>query len=228
LHRRHDRSPLYSVNKGQEEAPFVPLLARQGTLLAKKVAILMPPNSTLARRFRVEAAPRLLVIGYCLSGNLVGNKELKFNGDTTMPMLSKPTSAAQIALVYITLGALIGVWTGVWYWWDPPQTTAASFWLAGFALTGLTLLIIGLAVGQIGRAARHAELPPPEVTPAAVKAEQSAAERAPMAIPANPAMPVVAPNGPANPPGKTAPPVAVPGTPPVTTVSQPGMPVRGA
>ena len=75
-----------------------------------------------------------------------------------------------MSLIYITLGALLDVWSGIWYWYLHSHADEVSqtsyFWCAGFFLTGLTLLIIGLALGQIGRAARHAELPPPEATPA--------------------------------------------------------------
>jgi len=56
------------------------------------------------------------------------------------------------------------VWTAVWYVYllnHPPETNHVFYWVAGLALTGLTLVIIGLAVGQIGRAAKHAESTPP-------------------------------------------------------------------
>jgi hypothetical protein len=85
-----------------------------------------------------------------------------------MPLLSKPSSAAFMAILYITLGALIDVWTGIWYWYlkdHPPEQAGMYYWCAGFFLTGLTLLVIGLALGRIGRAALHAELPPSEATP---------------------------------------------------------------
>lgn len=52
------------------------------------------------------------------------------------------------------------VWTGVWYIYlvnHPPGTAGVYYLVAGFALTGITLVAIGLAVGQIGRAARHAQ-----------------------------------------------------------------------
>jgi hypothetical protein len=110
-----------------------------------------------------------------------------------MIMLSKPSSAARTALIYITAGALIDVWTGIWLWWmsqHPPANESTYFWAYGFLLTGATLLVIGFGLGRIGRAARHAELPPEEVTDAVKKAELDAAARAPVAVPAaNPAVP---------------------------------------
>ncbi len=111
-----------------------------------------------------------------------------------MPILSKPSSAARLAIVYITLGALTDVWSAIWYVYlnnhrDQLIDTNAWYWCYGFLLTGLTLIVIGLALGRIGRSARHAELPPEEVTAAAARAEQNAAARAPMMAPVNPAVP---------------------------------------
>jgi hypothetical protein len=71
-------------------------------------------------------------------------------------------------LVYITLGALSVIWTGVWYVYlynNPPDTSSVYYWCGGFLVTGLTLLLIGIMVGQIGRSARHADVVSQEVTP---------------------------------------------------------------
>lgn len=126
-----------------------------------------------------------------------------------MPILTRPSPAAGASLMYITAGALIDVWSGVrlWYLRDHPATDAQYYWTWGFLLTGAVLLLIGLAVGQIARAARHAELPPQEATPAVEQAEVNAAQRAPIVAPVNPAMatPVV--------PGGVAPATAVPQAP---------------
>src|SRR6266446_3503274 len=115
-----------------------------------------------------------------------------------MALLSKPSSAARTALIYITLGALIEVWTGIWLWWmsqHPPSRESTYYWAYGFLLSGATLLVIGLALGRIGRAARHAELPPDEVTDAAKNAEQMAAARAPVVAPTAPIVPMALPTG---------------------------------
>ena len=32
-----------------------------------------------------------------------------------MPILSKPSSAARTAVIYVTVGALTEVWSGIWY-----------------------------------------------------------------------------------------------------------------
>ena len=41
------------------------------------------------------------------------------------PILSKPSSAAPASIFYITIGALLTVWSGIWYWylWNhPPES----------------------------------------------------------------------------------------------------------
>src|SRR6266704_540924 len=108
-----------------------------------------------------------------------------------MPILSKPSGAFPIALVYITAGTLIVIWTVVSWLFYPPETNWSKFLVAGFMVTGIALSVIGLLLGEIGRAARHAELPPTEVTPAVEVPEQKAAENPPPVVPATAAAPVV-------------------------------------
>lgn len=125
-----------------------------------------------------------------------------------MALVTRPSSAAYTALVYVTAGALTDVWSGVWYVYltrYPPDRDWVWYICYAFLLTGLVLLLIGLFLGRLGRAARHAELPPPEVTPAVARAQQEAAARAPIIATTNPAVP------PGTPTPATAPPaVAVP------------------
>ncbi len=133
-----------------------------------------------------------------------------------MPTLTRPSPAAFLAIIYITLGALIDVWTAIYYLFlrnpDGADSSRTLFWCAGFFFTGLVLLIIGLAVGRIGREARHAELPPPDanqppqpqpvvmqqpmVPQAMVVAPPPAMPVAPTAVPATPTVPPVAPTVP--------------------------------
>ena len=80
-----------------------------------------------------------------------------------MGLLSKPAFGPKASLIYVTLGSLIMVWTGVYYvfkYWGTSMPEQTGFYITGFFLTGFTLLAIGLLVGQLGRAARRAELPP--------------------------------------------------------------------
>jgi hypothetical protein len=97
-----------------------------------------------------------------------------------MPLMSKPAFGPRTSITYITIGALLCVWTGVWYWQfarDDHGNISRNtwFWLAGFFLTGLTLIVIGVLIGEIGRKARKAELPPPEVEPQEANIQQTAA-----------------------------------------------------
>lgn len=117
-----------------------------------------------------------------------------------MPILSKPSPAARMAVIYVTLGALTDVWSGIWYWYlqnhpPAPEKEWLYYWCWGFILTGIVFLFIGATLGQIGRAARHAELPPEEATPAATQAELNASSRAPIVAPVNAALPVATPVG---------------------------------
>ena len=90
-----------------------------------------------------------------------------------MALLPKQARSATMAIVYITVEALIDVWTAVYYTYAQRQGTmsdAAKFSCAGFFFSGLVLLCIGLLIGKIGRAARRAEVtavPDQVVTPAA-------------------------------------------------------------
>jgi hypothetical protein len=114
---------------------------------------------------------------------------------------------------------LIDVWSVIWYAYlarNPPLHDYTWFFCYGFLLTGLTLLVIGLAIGRIGRSARHAELPPEEVTKAEVESQQIAAARAPMMAPVNPGAPV----NQGSPPLHSPPPVAIVAT-PANTSSMP-------
>ena len=81
-----------------------------------------------------------------------------------MAILTTPSGAFPTSLVYITVGTLTDIWTIVTMIFYPPETPAGKFWLVGFLVTGLALFVIGIFLGHIGRAARRAELPPPEVT----------------------------------------------------------------
>ena len=97
-----------------------------------------------------------------------------------MPLLSQPAFGPRTAIIYITLGTLIDVWTTVWYFAFARDsagvmTRNTQFWLLGLFLTGLTLILIGFFLGQIGRSARKAELPPKEAQADEAAIQQTAA-----------------------------------------------------
>lgn len=90
-----------------------------------------------------------------------------------MSILTNPAFGPKVALIYVTVGALIDVWAAVYYFAfgrgkmtdaNPNDDNSTWFWVAGFFLTGLVLMILGLVLGPLGRAAREAELPPREAT----------------------------------------------------------------
>src|SRR5262245_44264153 len=99
-----------------------------------------------------------------------------------MSMLSNPAFGPRLAVLYVTIGALIGVWTGVWYYaFSQPAAEGGGltpnqwFWVTGFFLTGLTLIVIGLLIGPLGQYARKSEMPPPEATPSEAQIQANAA-----------------------------------------------------
>jgi hypothetical protein len=111
-----------------------------------------------------------------------------------MAMLSQPAFGPKLSIGLIIVGALMDVWALVWRFTLAPEplTPTARFWYFGFLLTGFTFLLVGFFLGQIGRAARNAELPPPEATAAEAAIQQTGAANPP---PVAPAMPGAIPNG---------------------------------
>lgn len=93
------------------------------------------------------------------------------------PLMSKPSGAAPASLFYITLGAVMTVWSGIWFMYlhnNPPGHAFVNYVCYGFLITGIVLVAIGFTLGPISRWARHAELPPEEATgPAIHQAEQA-------------------------------------------------------
>lgn len=74
----------------------------------------------------------------------------------------KQANSATTALIYITLGSLIDVWSVVYWYYLRTHggSDIAYLYLGGFFFSGLVLFLIGLAVGRIGSAARKAEVAP--------------------------------------------------------------------
>ena len=82
-------------------------------------------------------------------------------------MLTK-SPAARTALVYVTAGALMIIWTIVWFIFlrnNPPEGNWPYYLIGGLLASGLTMLGIGLGVGRLGSAARNADNPAVVVTP---------------------------------------------------------------
>jgi hypothetical protein len=125
------------------------------------------------------------------------------------------TSATRAALFYITIGSIMIVWSAIYYFYlknhPPAPSDTPWYWCTGFLLTGCTLLVIGLAVGWIGRSARQAEQPhalintrdaqgnlAASVVPLANNAVIPPNNNAPPTVPVNPAIqqPVAVPPAP--------------------------------
>ena len=139
---------------------------------------------------------------------------------------TKTSGSARMSVVYITIGTIIDVWTVIWYIWMNRHGTTSDapyYWCYGFFFTGLALIIIGLAIGRIGRAARHAEAPADTTDSKNAQAQQPqqmapqpAAQPVPTAmapaalpgaggVPAAPATPLPPAPGGATPPVASAP-----------------------
>ena len=69
--------------------------------------------------------------------------------------------APATSLAYITIGAIMAVLAGTSYFFFDGNAVVGYIRTSFFAL-GIVLIIIGFTVGRIGRAARKAEVPPPE------------------------------------------------------------------
>jgi len=103
-----------------------------------------------------------------------------------MWLFKQTSSSARTALIYITVGAMTVIWTAVWFLYlhnNPPETNGVYYWCGGLLVTGLTFIVIGFGLGQIGRSARHADLPPQEVVQAVVTTPPTAVAPVPVALP---------------------------------------------
>jgi hypothetical protein len=110
-----------------------------------------------------------------------------------MWLYNQASSAARTALTYITAGAMMVIWTLVWYLYlhnNPPDTNSVYYWCGGLLMTGLALMVIGFGLGRIGRAARHAEMPAEVVSPLAIIPPESATPTPVVAL-ASPIAPAV-------------------------------------
>ena len=78
-----------------------------------------------------------------------------------MWLFRQPSTAARTVLIYITAGALIVIWTAVWYvylWNNPPHEHTVYYWVTGFMVTGLIMVFIGLVLGKLGKSDRAPDI----------------------------------------------------------------------
>lgn len=78
-----------------------------------------------------------------------------------MPPIQNKNSGASTALVYVTIGALLSVWSGVWFLYENnlEQPSRGVYYVCtGLLLTGIALLLIGFFVGSMSRKAHEVEI----------------------------------------------------------------------
>jgi len=77
----------------------------------------------------------------------------------------KQASSATTAVLYVTVGALMAVWSAVYYVWlgGREGNDMAYLLCYGFFFSGLVLCGIGIAIGRIARTVRDAEVTTPPV-----------------------------------------------------------------
>jgi hypothetical protein len=136
-----------------------------------------------------------------------------------MESTTKGSAAARMAVLYITIGVLLMVWSGIWWTYmarHPPTGDGIWFLCFGCLLSGAAFTMIGFIMGHVGRAAREADLPPTvSATPVPGQVQPVPGQ---IVVPP----PVVAPAAPGQ--------VVVPPTvaPPAVPANSPGQPAKPA
>lgn len=95
-----------------------------------------------------------------------------------MPTLNKPSSGPGTSLTYITIGAILAIWSSVWFFGIQPETRLSQSICAGLFLTGIVFLAIGLGIGRIGRAAQAVEFFPSDHSHPSIHSEPETAHSA--------------------------------------------------
>jgi len=135
-----------------------------------------------------------------------------------MESTTKGSAAARMAVWYITAGVLLMVWSGIWWTYmhrHPPSGDGIWFVCYGCLLSGVAFTVIGILMGQVGRSARQADLPPTVSATPTVGQVQPVPGQMPGTV-ATPAVMAPAPG--------VMPPTAVPAA-PANVAGQPGTPV---
>jgi hypothetical protein len=72
----------------------------------------------------------------------------------------RQASSATTAVLYITAGSLMAIWSAVTYFYliRHEARDFAYLWCYGFFFSGIVLIGIGITLGHIGRAVRDAEV----------------------------------------------------------------------
>lgn len=88
---------------------------------------------------------------------------------------------ASTAITYVTIGALLLVWGGLWnfYLFRYEGSIGWKYVAFGILLTGLAFAVIGILLGRIGKAANEADESPEDEKPDHVHVHQDANAPAP-------------------------------------------------
>ena len=93
----------------------------------------------------------------------------------------KPSSVAPTALIYITLGGFLSVWSGVWFVYERNHGNAnggVNYICAGLLLSGIGAMIIGLGLGRIAHRAHSVEIAQGEAKIGAIDKDPVVAHKA--------------------------------------------------
>jgi hypothetical protein len=138
-----------------------------------------------------------------------------------MESTTKGSAAARMAVMYLTVGVLLMIWSLIWWAYmarHEPSGDGIWYLCYGCLLSGAAFTLIGLIMGHVGRSARQADLPPTVSTTPAPGQVQLVPGQTPGTL--------LMPTAPVAPPAGTVAP-AVPAAPaaPVNTAAGPGTPV---
>ncbi len=118
-------------------------------------------------------------------------------------LLRSQSKSASGAILYVTIGTLLMIWSGLWYFYflrpDPNPPAWQSFTCMGTILSGFAIAAIGLMFGLIGRGAKAAD------TTVGVAAAPAIVAPTPVVDPAGVATPGVTTLGVGSAPVATAP-----------------------
>src|SRR5262245_26449673 len=77
--------------------------------------------------------------------------------------LREPSKGAKYSIYYLTAGALVMIWSAVWFYYllqhDYPAGDIRYYLCTGLLLSGAAVFVIGSLIGWIGREAKHADVP---------------------------------------------------------------------
>ena len=116
-----------------------------------------------------------------------------------LELFRNQSRSAAGAILYVTIGVLLVIWSGLWYYYflmpDPNPPTWQMFTCVGVIFSGLAIGTIGLLFGLIGRGAKAADTTVGVATAAPMAQAIPAGVGTPV-VAAGPAMLAPAVNGP--------------------------------